>query len=120
MSEIDFYDQSGTPVAYTQDGTHIFTFEGQSVAYLDGDSVYSFSGKHLGWFEAGWIRDNAGHCVFYTSDARGGPIKPVRRIKPVKSVKRIQPVKSVKSVRPVKAVKSLAWSDLSGGQFFEQ
>jgi hypothetical protein len=120
MSEIDFYDQSGSPVAYTQDGVHIYTFTGHPVAHLDGESVYSFSGKHLGWFENGWIRDNSGCCVFYTHDAHGGPVKPVKQVKPVKSVKSVEPVKSVKLVRPVKTVKSLSWSNLSGEQFFEQ
>ena len=60
MSEIDFYDHDGQPIAYTQDRVHIYTFSGDPVAYLDGDSVYSFSGKHLGWFVDGWIRDNYG------------------------------------------------------------
>ncbi|HCP31946.1 TPA: hypothetical protein DIT45_01645 [Candidatus Acetothermia bacterium] len=54
MNEIDFYDHSGSSVAYTQDGIHIYTFSGEPVAYLDGDSVYSFSGEHLGWFEDGF------------------------------------------------------------------
>ena len=120
MNEIDFYDQTGRPVAYTQDGIHIYTFLGKPVAYLHGDSVYSFSGNHLGWFEDGWIRDNSGSCVFYTHDAQGGPVKTVKSVKPVKSVKSVKPVKSVKSVRPVKAVKSTSWSDLSGDQFFDQ
>lgn len=120
MSEIDFYDRNGEAVAYTQDGTHIYTFLGEPVAYLDGDSVYSFTGDHLGWFENGWIRDNFGGCVFYTQNAQGGPVKPVKGVKPVKSVKLLKPIKSVKSVRPVKAVKSLSWSNLSGEYFFNQ
>lgn len=120
MSEIDFYDQNGTPVAYTQDGVHIYTFSGCPVAYFHGDSIFSFTGQHLGRFEDGWVRDNSGHCVFYTHDAQGGPVRPVKSIKPVKSVKSAKPVKSVKSVRPVKAVKSLSWSALSGEHFFEQ
>ena len=118
--QIDFYDERGCPVAYTEDGTHIFTFGGRPVAYLDGESVYSFSGTHLGWFEDGWIRDNGGRCVFYTHDAQGGPVKPVEQVKPVKSVKSVSPVKSVGCVRPVKAVKSLSWSRLSGEQFFQR
>ena len=44
---LTFYDSSGKPVAYTEDGTHIYLFSGEPVAYLDNESVYSFSGKHL-------------------------------------------------------------------------
>jgi hypothetical protein len=120
MNEINFYDHNGRPVAYTQDGVHIYSFSGEPVAYLYGMSVYSFSGQHLGWFEDGWIRDNSGNCAFYTQHAQGGPVKPVKNVKPVKSVKSVKPVKSIKSIRPVKAVKSLSWSQLSGEQFFEQ
>ena len=106
---IDFYSKSGESVAYTEDEQHIYLFSGRPVAFLSGDAVYSFSGKHIGWFEDGWIRDREGKAVFFMSDAYGGPIKPVKRVKPVKGVKR------VKSVKPIKA---LSWSDLSGEQFF--
>ncbi len=61
--EVDFYDESGELIAYTEGGTYIYLFSGESVAYLDGDSVYSFSGKHLGWYIEGSIRDNNGNYV---------------------------------------------------------
>ena len=115
---IDFYDKSGRPIAYMADGQHIYLFSGKPVAFLSGNAVYSFSGRHLGWFEDGWVRDKAGKCVFFTSDANGGPVKPVKRVKPVKGVKQVKPVKGVKQVKAVKAVKSLSWSNLSGKQFF--
>lgn len=115
---IDFYDSSGSPVAYCEDREHIFLFSGEPVAFLDNNAVYSFSGEHLGWFEDGWIRDKSGHCVFFTSDATGGPVKPAKHVKPVKGVKHVKPVKGVKHVKSVKAVKSLSWSPLSGEQFF--
>lgn len=106
---IDFYDKSGTPIAYMEDGKHIYLFSGKPVAYLSGNAVYSFLGSHLGWFENGWIRDKGGQCVFFTSDADGRPVKPVKQVKPVKGVKQ---------VKPVKPVKSLSWSNLSEQQFF--
>lgn len=118
--DIVFYNRTGRPIAYLSDDKHIFTFDGRAVAYLDRDSVYSYPGAHLGWFAAGWIRDQNGDCVFFTKDARGGPVKPVKGVKPVKSVKSVKPVKGVKQVRPVKPVRSLSWSDLSGPQFFGQ
>jgi len=115
---IDFYSKSGKPVAYTDDGQHVYLFSGRPVAHLLGDAVYSYSGRHIGWFENGWIRDTKGACVFFTSDAIGGPVKPVKHVKPVKGVKHVKPVKGVTHVKSVKAVKSLSWSPLSGEQFF--
>lgn len=44
---IDFYSKSGEPVAYTEDGQHIYLFSGRPVAFLSGNAVYSFSGKHI-------------------------------------------------------------------------
>ena len=62
--DITFYDSHGKPTAYTEDNEHIYLFSGKPVAYIDGSSVYSYSGRHLGWFDEGWIRDNSGYCVF--------------------------------------------------------
>lgn len=116
---LDLYSHSGEPIAYTEDGQHIYLFSGAPVAYLDGDAVYSFSGNHIGWFEDGWIRDLKGGCVLFTDGAQGGPVRPVKHVKPVKGVKHVKPVKGVKQVKSVKAIKSLSWSPLSGKQFFD-
>ncbi len=118
MKYITFYNQNGQPIAYTKDETHIFLFSGEPVAYFRNDSVYSYSGRHLGRFEDGWIRDNNGDCVFFTDFATGGPIKPTRRIKPIKSVKRVKPLKSVRQIKPIKPIKSLKWSLRSSEEFF--
>ena len=94
-------------------------FDGKPVAYFHKNSIYTFQGSHIGRFEDGWIRDNDGYCVFFTPDAKGGPIKPVKRVKPVKSVKQVKPVKSVKQIAPVKKVNKLSWSSYSTSDFFD-
>lgn len=115
------YNNTGRAVAYVEDNQHIFLFNGTVAGHIDGNSIFSYSGKHLGWYENGWVRDNSGNCVFFTEDVTGsGPVKPVKSIKPVKSVKQIKPVKGVKQIRPIKAVAVLGWSNLSGEQFFQQ
>lgn len=114
-----FYDRSGKAVAYTSNSKHIYTFGGRPAAYIDRASIYSYAGKHLGWFRDGWIRDHSGACVFFTKDAKGGPAKPVKSIKPVKSVRSVKPVRGVKQVRPARPAKSASWSDLSGPRFFD-
>lgn len=116
--KIVFYNASGEPIAYTEDGVHIYLFDGKPVAYIDRDSIYSYSGKHLGWYIDGWIKDNNGDCVFFTEEAKGGPVKPVKGVKPVKSVKQVKPVKSVKEVKPVRPVRSLSWSSVLSDAFF--
>lgn len=116
---LDFYDSLGNPVAYTDDGEHIFTFPGQPVAYLNSGSVYSFSGAHLGWLEDGQVRDHGGAVVFFTPEAAGGPLKPLRKLKPVKGLKQLNPLKGIRQFAPLKPLTTLSWSQLSGLQFFQ-
>ena len=115
---LDFYDRSGAAVAYTNDGENIYLYSGEPVAYLSDGSVYSFAGQHLGWFEGGWLRDAAGHCVLFTADARGGPLKPLRQLRPLKGLRQLRPTKGVRQIKPLKPLKSLSWSDLSAEEFF--
>ena len=117
--KLTFYDSNGRPVAHTEDGVHIYLFSGEPVAYLDNGSVYSFSGRHLGRFENGWIRDNNGQCVFFTENATGGPMRPMKMMRPMKSMKQMKPMKGMKEMRPMRPMDSLSWSELSGEQFFE-
>jgi hypothetical protein len=117
---VTFYDHRGMPVAYASDGRSIYLFSGKPVGYLDGDSVYAYSGRHLGWFVDGWIRDHRGNCVYFTENARGGPVKPVKRVKPVRGVRQVRPVRGVRQVRPVRPVRSLSWSRFTGSAFFSQ
>ena len=116
-----FYDCNGKPVAYTEDGTHVYLFTGEPVAYFVEDAVYGFNGRQFGWYENGWIRDLRGCCVFYSENATGsGPVKPVKQVCPVKCVKHVMPVKCVREVCRVRAVNQLSWSTLSGTLFFAQ
>lgn len=113
MSFIIFYDRGGNPISYLseRDNETIFLFNGTPVAYIYDSSVYSFRGKHLGWYENGWIYDNNGYCIFFSQNASGGPCKPVKKVTPVRCATRVKPVKSVKMVRPIRPVKRLQWGD---------
>lgn len=113
-----FYDRHGRATAYTEDGENIYHFNGRPVAYIEADTIYSFSGIQLGWFEDGWIRNLKGECVFFTENAVGGPIKPIRQIVPIKCVKQIRPIKQIKQLKRLKVINSLSWSDHSGESFF--
>jgi hypothetical protein len=53
---LNFYTPQGKAYAYTEDKRTIYTFNGKPIAYIDLDSVYAFTGKHLGFFEDGNIR----------------------------------------------------------------
>ena len=114
-----FYDNHGRPTAYTEDGTHIYLFTGQPVAYFSREAVYGFNGRLLGWFSDGWIRDLSGNCVFYSENATGcGPSKPSKCSCPSKSSKASMPSKASMQSRCSRASDKTGWSPLSGRQFF--
>jgi hypothetical protein len=117
--ELTFYDALGRPVAYCDDGRHVYEFSGLPRAYLDGDSVYAFDGQHLGWWDRGWIRDHQGACVFFTDAARGGPPTTARQASPAKGYKNIPPKPAFQHLKPAPVANSLAWSSRSGLQFFQ-
>lgn len=117
---LEFFDKSGSAVVYTPDGTNLFLWNGDPVAYLIEGKAYSFKGKFLGWFEDGWLTDLKNVPALFSNGAVGGPLKPVRKVSQAKSVRRVLPVKSVRSVAKVRPVRSLSWSPVSNAAYFNQ
>lgn len=115
-----FYNKRGSLIAYTGDNCHIFSFTGEPLAYINEDSVYTYEGKHLGFYQDGWIRDNDGMCVLFTKDAKGGPPRAMQDIGPVKSPKSKIPVKKPREHQLKKPEIKQVWSELSSVKFFEQ
>ncbi|MNJ23235.1 4-fold beta flower protein [Pseudomonas muyukensis] len=115
---LNFYDRAGTPIAYTDDGEHIFTISGRPVAYLNDGSVYSYQGRHLGLMAEGVIRDNSGHVALFTEGARLGVTRPMLRLMPLKGLKQLKPLKQLRQLRPLKPLNRMTWSQLSGQKFF--
>ncbi|MFW9873464.1 MAG: 4-fold beta flower protein [Candidatus Thorarchaeota archaeon] len=120
MSPLILYDRIGTPMAYIDDGNHIFYFNGETIAYIDDISIYNYEGKHLGFFRNGWIRDNAGKCVLFTKAAIGGPEKRIQDIYPVKSQKSNIPYKKPIKNKKIKLIIKEEWSELAVKEFFNQ
>lgn len=115
-----FFDRTGKPIAYCDNDEAIFLFSGEPVAYLYDEIVYSYSGKQLGRFEDGWIRDLHGYCVFFTEKTRGGgPARPAMWAIPAKSAKWARPAKGAKSAVQARPANMVWWSELSGVQFFK-
>ena len=63
--EITLFDKHGKPVAYIADDgeNSIYLWSGHAVAYIDGENVYGWNGKHLGWFVDGIIYNIRGRRV---------------------------------------------------------
>ncbi len=119
MSNI-FYNKTGSLIAYTEDNCHVFRFTGEPLAYVNEDSVYTYEGKHLGFYQDGWIRDNDGLCVFFTKEAKVGPPRAMQDIGPVISPRLKIPTTKPREDRPKKPELKQVWSDLSSIKFFNQ
>jgi hypothetical protein len=120
MERQTFYDQFGMAVVYTKDGQRLYQFDGRAVGFVRAGSIYSYTGRHLGWLRDGWIRDHNGDVVYFTTgERRGGPVPPAPSVPPVPNVPEVPPVPSVPEVAPVPPVFSLGWSRLAGTAFFD-
>jgi hypothetical protein len=116
---MNLYELSGFPVAYSDDGVHIFLYSGQPVAYFEGDSVYAFSGQHLGWRHRGWIIDHDGNCVLFSEQAERGPEKFLAQDYQKKGRTTPLPQKELRNFEPLRPHPSSKWSRLSGQKFFQ-
>lgn len=114
------FNRQGTPIAYMDSGGTIYLFRGDPVAYVHQGSVYSFSGKHLGRYSRGWIRDHGGNCVFFTRGARGGPERPQMAQVPPKDPKKPRPMKGAREAPPARPESRASWSRSSTERFFNQ
>jgi len=116
--ELTFYNMTGHPIAYSDDGHHVYDFSGLPLAYLEADSIYAFDGQHLGWWSRGWVRDHQGSWVFFTDSASDGPARPAKQGLPPKQLKAIPPARAPRQAKPVPVSKSMGWSSRSGVHFF--
>jgi hypothetical protein len=108
--ETALFDSTGTPVAYIADDLTIYLWSGKPVAYLyrgnHGTDVYGFNGKHLGWFEKGYVRDDDGNPTCGLKSVIRSP-----KLEPLKSLKELKPLKSLRELPPLKPISSLDWAD---------
>jgi hypothetical protein len=96
-------------VAYidVEDDRTIYLWGGKPVAYLaqnDNDShdvafnIFGFNGYHLGWYEAGVIRDHKGYIVGFIKGAFSRPtsvegLKGVKQLKPLRKLEKLPPTR---------------------------
>lgn len=115
-ADIELFDASGKPVAYIapENEMAIYLWAGTPCAYLDGESIYGFTGKHLGWFQGGVVYDQGGRIVAASAENFRGPVKAA----PAKGLRKLWPLKGVKVLKPLKPLFVKAWSETPAEAFF--
>ena len=108
---LDFFGEEGGVIAYLDnDGKSIFLWCGKPVAYLIEDNIYSYSGKHLGWLEEGWVYDHLGDDVLSSHSSFSIPNKSVRQTPPTQRFTESPPAKPQRTFR---------WSVFGEESFFQ-
>lgn len=69
--ETTIYDAHRRPRIYiANDGDDsIYTWDGHAVACLDGEHVFGWRGRHIGWFVDGILYDCQGYRVGFIAEA---------------------------------------------------
>ena len=115
MKRTVFYNKRGMPTVYSEDGKHIYNYEGKPLCYIHQNSVFNFQGNHLGFFLKGWITDKKGKKIWFTENAENKlPTKDIGRIPEPKQS--LPNKKSRKSVSKTPQLKE-EFSDLSIDEF---
>ena len=106
------YDQSGSVYAWLQMNGHICGLDGENLAFIDGDSVYEWDGKHIGWWQDGHIRDASGAVALFRADATNmGVFMPMRQVPPLHPLRPLSPHRPVKTSKPLRPKYLAEWSD---------
>lgn len=108
--EISLYNSTGEAVAYidTDNDMSIYLWEGDPVAYLDGQSIYGFNGKHLGWLKRGIVRDNNGYTVGFME----GAINMHTKFERFKGFQKFEPFKSFQEFEPLEPMEKNQWAPI--------
>jgi hypothetical protein len=123
MNEVDIiFNRYGEPILRLLSNGRLVTFSGQSIGFLDGENLYTYKGKHVGWFELGIVRDHRGAVVGFGLKPTDStmPFLPYRQWIPYRGYVGYEPYRPYKGYAPYKPFKLYSWSDFDPVTLFEQ
>ncbi len=94
--EVTLFDKRGKALAYiaSDEDMTIYLWTGEPVAYLlhKGERylILGFNGKHIGWYDDGFIDDHHGDVVGFSE----GRLRMNTEMEPLKSLKQNKPFKA--------------------------
>jgi len=116
-----FFNQKGKARYFLDgDGRHIYSWDGEPVAFVEKTAVYLFDKTHLGWYEDGWLRDPDGKCVgMVEPGGKTGPNPPKAKHPDPPAEKKEPPEISEISETPKRPPRKPVWSALTDADFFK-
>lgn len=117
--EVTLFDRRGKAIAYiaADEDRTIYMWDGTPVAYIlhKGETyhIYGFNGKHIGWFENGFVRDHRGDVVGCIE----GITRMICEVEPLKSMKQDKPHKKRMDEPSIKTTTTKFWSNTPFAMF---
>jgi hypothetical protein len=106
------YDSSGQVYAWVHESGRIYGLNGANLAFITGHSLYSWRGRHIGWWQYGHIRDSKGYLALFTSGATNlGVARPLRAMRPMRPMRAMAPMKPTLQMKPMKPMTKRGWSE---------
>lgn len=119
--EVDvIYNRYGKPILRLLSDGRFVTFLGINLGFLDGDNIYNYKGKHVGWFSEGLIRDHHGHVVGFGEHVTDltRPFLPFMQYKPYAGYVHYEPYRPYLQYPPYRPYKSYSWSNIPLEEIF--
>jgi hypothetical protein len=116
--ETTLFDGRGHPVAYIaeDDDNSIYLWSGHAVAYVLGENVFGWNGRHLGWFVEGVMYDSRGRRV----GSVGARCPYATHSEPMKYVKYAKYAKYARHVAYARPAFSLSYAEEPLDEFLKQ
>lgn len=122
MNEIDIiFNRYGEPRLRLLSNGRLVSFSGHSIGFLDGENLYTYKGKHVGWFELGIMRDHSGAVVGFGQNPSDNPMPflPFKQWIPFRGYVEYEPYRPYKGYAPYRPYKRYSWSELDPVALFE-
>ncbi len=111
--EISLYDREGNAFAFiaVNDESCVYLWTGKPFGYLlranNELHIYSFQGKHLGWYDNGIVRDHDGNIAAFS---KGTVTNVLLKLEELKGLKQLKPIKLTTELAPLKPLNTLYFS----------
>lgn len=109
--------RSNGSVCAWKTGNTVRNMQGNTIAFINKEHVFSPNGITLGRFFNGYFWDLNGGAVAALKHARSGPQKPVLSVPPIPPIPSIPPVPPIEPVQPVWPIPLLGWSSTKWEDF---
>ena len=112
-----FYDRTGHVKLWLHpSGTCFLGVDGHPLAFVHGDGVYDFKGRHVAWWDGKEIRDHEGRLLVVDREAvELGAISPPYHPRPIPpTIDASVPTRPTLGLRPSRRARARwEWADVS-------